>query len=149
MELAITIAFAAGMLVTLSRQLNGRLAMATSALGSSFWNHLVGLCALMLYALVTGSVWPADVGTAPWFAWVGGALGVAFVAGGSWLIPRLGAAMTGGLLVAGQMISGVLMDLLRSHPAGTGMQLAGVTLILGGVLISRRRQHEPQDQQSV
>lgn len=61
MGLAIMIAFAAGMLVTLSRQLNGRLAMATSALGSSFRNHLVGLGALTLYALVTGSVWPADV----------------------------------------------------------------------------------------
>ncbi|MDP5359173.1 MAG: DMT family transporter, partial [Paracoccaceae bacterium] len=35
-------AILAGVLVSLSRQINGRLALSTSALESSFWNHLVG-----------------------------------------------------------------------------------------------------------
>ena len=138
----IALAFAGGMLVTLSRQLNGRLAMDSSALGSSFWNHLVGLAVLLAVALVAGGLWPQGTGDAPWFAWIGGALGVVFVAGGSWLIPRLGAAMTGGLLVAGQMLSGVVLDLLRDGGRNAALQAAGVALILAGVALSRRRQRK-------
>lgn len=135
---AIALAFAAGMLVTLSRQLNGRLALETSALGSSFWNHLVGLTALVLWALILGHDWPQGAGAAPFYAWTGGVLAVAFVAGGSWLIPRLGAAMTGGLLVAGQMIAGVMLDLIRGNIGSLGLQMSGVALILAGIVISRR-----------
>ncbi|WP_353473928.1 DMT family transporter [Salipiger sp. H15] len=127
-----------GMLVTLSRQLNGRLALSTTPMQSSFWNHFVGFAVLVPCALIAGSLWPAEAATAPWFAWVGGAIGVVFVASGSWLIPRLGAALTGGLLVAGQMLSSVALDLLRGADASLPMQLAGVALILLGVFLSRR-----------
>lgn len=135
----ILFAFVAGMLVTLSRQLNGRLAIETSALVSSFWNHVVGFFALALVTVLAGSFWPEGAGQAPWLAWIGGAVGVAFVGGGSWLIPRLGAAMTGGLLVAGQMLSGVAMDVARGQDAVLWMQVGGVTLILAGVFLSRRK----------
>ena len=47
-DMMAALAFAAGLLVSLSRQLNGRLALATSPLVSSFWNHAVGLAALAL-----------------------------------------------------------------------------------------------------
>ncbi|MDS9470071.1 DMT family transporter [Paracoccus sp. MBLB3053] len=138
MAAMILFAFAAGMLVTLSRQINGRLAVETSALQSSFWNHLVGFVALAVVTVFAGSFWPDGASGAPWLAWIGGAVGVAFVGGGSWLIPRLGAAMTGGLLVAGQMLSGVVLDLARGQDAIFWMQIAGVCLILTGVFISRR-----------
>lgn len=134
----ILLATLGGMLIALSRQINGRLALETTALQSSFWNHVVGFAALCLVVAVAGSFWPEGVETAPWYAWIGGAIGVAFVGSGSWLINRLGAAMTGGLLVAGQMLSGVVLDLMRGADAVLWMQLAGVALILGGVALSRR-----------
>ncbi len=134
----ILLGICSGMLVTLSRQLNGRLALSTSAMQSSFWNHFVGFAVLVPCALIAGSLWPAEAATAHWFAWVGGAIGVVFVASGSWLIPRLGAALTGGLLVAGQMLSSVALDLLRGVDAMLALQLAGVLLILFGVYLSRR-----------
>lgn len=138
MTLMILLAFLGGALVTLSRQVNGRLAIETTALKSSFWNHAVGCAALAVVTLFAGSFWPQGASGAPWLAWIGGALGVAFVASGSWLVPRLGAAMTGGLLVAGQMLSGVALDLIRGQDVTLWMQLAGVVLILAGVFISRR-----------
>ncbi|AGT07547.1 DMT family transporter [Paracoccus aminophilus] len=139
MGMFILFAFAAGMLVSLSRQLNGRLALSSTALTSSFWNHAVGLVVLAAYTLVAGSFWPEGASEAPLYAWLGGMVGVAFIAGGSWVIPRLGAALTSGLLVAGQMLSGVAMDLLRATPGSTVMRLAGVALILTGVWWSRRK----------
>ena len=138
MMAAVIFALGGGMLIALSRQVNGRLALQSSALESSFWNHLVGFAALILLTAALGSFWPAGVGNAPWYAWTGGAVGVVFVAAGSWLVPRLGATMTGGLLVAGQMLSGVALDLLRGVDAVLWMQLGGVALILGGVLLARR-----------
>ncbi|MBE3640568.1 DMT family transporter [Mangrovicoccus algicola] len=139
MTAAILLALAAGMLVTLSRQINGRLARDSSAMGSSFWNHLVGFAALALCAVMAGSVWPAGAAQAPPHAWIGGAIGVIFVAGGSWLIPRLGAALTGGLLIAGQMLSGVALDVIRGEGGAPLLQGAGVALILAGVVLARRR----------
>ncbi|MCA2013988.1 DMT family transporter [Pararhodobacter sp. CCB-MM2] len=138
MLVMIALALAGGMLVALSRQINGRLALQTTALQSSFWNHVVGLAVLTIVVLGAGSFWPEGAATAPFIAWIGGAVGVAFVGLGSWLIPRLGAAMTGGLLVAGQMLSGVALDLLRGEDAVLWMQLGGVALILAGVALSRR-----------
>lgn len=128
-------AVAAGALVGLSRQLNGRLALAGTALGASFWNHLVGLAALLLAgAALGGLAWPA---TAPGWAWAGGSLGVVFVAAGSWLVARLGAARTALLVIAGQMVSGAGLDALRGAGDG-GLRAAGVALILAGVALARR-----------
>ncbi|RWR08546.1 DMT family transporter [Paenirhodobacter populi] len=138
MATVVLLAFVAGMLVTLSRQINGRLAAATSALTSSFWNHAVGLGVLVAYTLVAGRFWPEGAADAPWYAWAGGVAGVVFVAGGSWVIHRLGAALTSGLLVAGQMLSGVMMDLIRGTEGSGPMRFAGVALILLGVWMSRR-----------
>lgn len=139
MALFITLAFLAGMLVTLSRQINGRLALSSSALQASFWNHAVGFAVLVSYTLFAGSFWPEGASGIPLYGWLGGAIGVVFVAGGSWLIPRLGAALTSGLLVAGQMLTGVTLDLIRGIEGNTLMRVAGVALILTGVWWSRRK----------
>lgn len=135
----VLLAFGAGMLVTLSRQVNGRLALGAGALGASFWNHLVGFAALLVWGALAGGLLPPGVAGAPLPAWAGGVLGVLFVAGSSWLVPRLGAALTGGLLVAGQMLSGVALDLLRGAGGAGGLTAAGVALILAGVWLSGRR----------
>ncbi|ADO42068.1 DMT family transporter [Ketogulonicigenium vulgare] len=142
MAVIVLIAFAGGMLVTLSRQLNGRLALSTSAVISSLWNHAVGFVILLAYTLVVlgaGGLWPEGASTAPMLAWMGGIFGAVFVAAGSWLIPRLGAALTSVLLIAGQMLSSVALDLLRGASGNGWMQLGGVLMILAGVWISRNK----------
>lgn len=135
----ITLAVGAGALVTLSRQINGRLSLSTSAIESSFWNHAVGLLALLVWGAFAGGLWPAGIGDAPVHAWFGGSLGVVFIALGSWLITRMGAVLTGVLIIAGQMLTGVAMDLIQGTEGSNAMRLGGVALILVGVWISRRK----------
>lgn len=135
----IILAIGAGALVTLSRQINGRLALSTSAIESSFWNHIVGLGALLIWGMFAGGLWPAGVADAPFHAWLGGSLGVIFIALGSWLVARLGAVLTGVLIIAGQMITGVAMDLVQGTDGSNLMRLGGVALILCGVWISRSK----------
>lgn len=138
MALTILAAFGAGLLISLSRQLNGRLSLATSPLASSFWNHWVGFAALVLFGAVAGGLWPATIAQVPVYAWIGGPLGVVFIALGSYCLARLGAARTAMLVIAGQMVSGAALDLARGATGSVWMTAAGVALIVGGMSMGQR-----------
>ena len=135
----IAAALLAGVAVSLSRAVNGRLSLATSPLESSFWNHVVGAVALTLVAVATVGVVPPSAATAPWWAWIGGPIGVVFIAMGSWLVARIGAAMTAMLVIAGQMVSGVTLDLVRGDAGNLPLKAGGVALILAGMWMAQRR----------
>lgn len=134
----VALAFLGGMLISLSRQINGRLALSTTALMASFWNHAVGFVVLAGVMLAAPATWPESLTDIPLWAWLGGPVGVVFVASGSWLILRIGAAATAILVIAGQMVSGVALDLLRGIPRVLSWDMLGVALILAGVALSMR-----------
>ena len=133
------LAFLAGVLISFSRQINGRLSLSTSAMMSSFWNHIVGLAALTLMGLVTGALLLESWPDAPATAYLGGILGVAFIAGSSWLIVRIGAVTTAILIIAGNMVSGVLLDVLLGTAGQATYRALGVGLVLAGALLTIRR----------
>lgn len=139
MSFAITLALLGGILVGLSRQLNGRLSLSTSPLVASFWNHIVGFAALTALGLVIGGLLPPGIGKIPWYVWLGGPVGVIFVASGSWLIAKIGAVNTALLVIGGQMVSGVAFDLARGMPVALPASTAGVALILAGVALTQKR----------
>ena len=139
MTLFITYALAAGILVGLSRQLNGRLALSTSPLIASFFNHAVGFVFLTILGLILGNLLLPGASSTPWWAYLGGPVGVIFVASGSWLIARIGAVNTALLVIGGQMVSGVVLDLLRGAPVTLWASALGVVLILSGMALTQRR----------
>lgn len=138
MSLFIAYAIIAGLLVGLSRQLNGRLALSTTPLVASFWNHAVGFAFLTLLGLVLGNLILPGAADAPWWVYLGGPLGVIFVTAGSWLIPRIGAVNSALLVIGGQMVSGVVFDLVRGAPMTFWASALGVALILTGVALTQR-----------
>lgn len=138
MTLFVVYALVAGILVGLSRQLNGRLAMSTGPLIASFWNHIVGFVFLSVLGLVLGNLILPGAADAPWWVYLGGPLGVIFVTAGSWLIPRIGAVNSALLVIGGQMVSGVVFDLVRGAPMTFWASALGVALILAGVALTQR-----------
>lgn len=130
------LAILAGVLVSLSRQINGRLSLSTSAMESSFWNHLVGLLFISIVALLAGGLFAGSPMQSPWWAYLGGPVGVIFIAAGSWLITRIGAAQTAILIIAGQMVFGVLLDVLLGAPGNLWARVSGVALILAGMWVA-------------
>ncbi|WP_127754412.1 MULTISPECIES: DMT family transporter [unclassified Devosia] len=132
-------AFVAGLLVILSRQVNGRLSLSSTPLISSFWNHGVGFVFLSAIALVIGGLIPSNLAAIPWWVFTGGALGVVFVASGSWLLPRIGAVNSTLLVIAGQMVCGVIFDMLRGAPVTLWAASLGVVMILAGMALTQRR----------
>lgn len=139
MTLWIAMAFLGGVLVSLSRQVNGRLSLSNSPLIASLWNHLVGFVVLTILGLLVGGLLPSGAADAPWYAYIGGPIGVIFIASGSWLIPRIGAVNTALLVISGQMVSGVALDLFSDQPPKLWASALGVLLILGGMLLTQRR----------
>ena len=133
----IILAIGAGLLVGLSRQLNGRLALSTNAWEASFWNHTVGLVFISLIALAIGGLFDGTPFDAPWWGYLGGLFGVLFIAAGSWAINKIGAAQTAMLIIAGQMISGALVDIVMGTPGQLWARILGVVLILGGMWVTQ------------
>lgn len=143
MIIFVSLAIGAGLLVGLSRQLNGRLALSTSAMESSFWNHIVGLAFVSFIALFIGGLFEGAPLNAPWWAYLGGPIGFMFIAAGSWAINRIGAAQTAMLIIAGQMISGVLIDVAMGVQGSFIARTLGVALILGGMWVTRTAKVKP------
>lgn len=139
MMFPIALALTSGLLVGINRQVNGTLALHTSPLHASFINHLVGFALLTVVGLGLGAFFQLGTIHAPWHVYLGGPLGVLFVAGSSWLILRLGAIRTTLLLISGQMLSGVALDILWAVPGSPWARLAGVALILGGMFMTHQR----------
>jgi transporter family-2 protein len=139
MTIWIAVAFAGGVFVSLSRQINGRLSLSNSPLIASLWNHLVGFVVLTALGLAIGGLLPAGAADAPWYAFIGGPIGVIFIASGSWLIPRIGAVNTALLVISGQMVSGVVLDLFSDQPPKAWASALGVLLILAGMVLTQRK----------
>ena len=131
------LAILGGVLVSLSRQLNGSLSMYTSALHSSYWNHIVGLAFITAIGVIFGGLFIGDPWGAPWWAYLGGPIGFIFIAASSWAVLKIGAAQTAMLIIAGQMISGVVLDVLLGTAGNTVARIIGVALILAGMLVAR------------
>ncbi len=79
------------------------------------------------------------VSTMPWWGWLGGFAGAAYVTTVFTAIPSIDAAAAIGLTVAGQQVASVFVDRfgwfrLPQRPI-SGLRLAGVVLILAGVAI--------------
>jgi bacterial/archaeal transporter family-2 protein len=81
----------------------------------------------------------AGLARAPWWGWLGGLCGAAYVTSVFVLIPEIGAAATVALTVAGQQLASVLVDrhgLLRlPRRAIPPLRLIGVGLLLAGVVL--------------
>ena len=133
----IAMAFTGGVFVALSRQINGRLSLSNSPLIASFWNHIVGFAVLTVIGLVVGGLIPPGAADAPWLAFIGGPIGVVFVALSSWFVARIGAVNTALLIIGGQMIGGLALDLVQSGKLSLWLSGLGVLLIMAGMVVAQ------------
>jgi len=122
-------------------ELSRGLGLPVAAAAASFFSGAVILAVVTaVLAQVQGATlnWRAP---APWLFVVGGAMGAAYVTSAILLVPRLGAAATMGLIIAGQLLVGLLLD--RIGFLGLPVQelsagrILGATMLLAGVLLIR------------
>ena len=99
---------------------------------------LLGLVAVLQVPLPVGSAWSRS----PGWHWIGGLLGAGYVAIATVLAPRLGAATLVAAVVAGQMVTSIVLDQYGlvgypPHPLTVARAL-GVILVIGGVILIQR-----------
>jgi len=127
-----------GAVIAASRAINGRLAIDLGAFKASFWNHIVGFVFLTAVMLAIASMKFDVPSNAPVLAYMGGVFGALFVALNSYVLPRIGVTKTVLLVIGGQMITGVIIDVRNSKSVGSAVaQFVGVGLILLGVYVAR------------
>lgn len=129
------VALQAGSNSLLGRQLGHPLSASLTSLG-------VSLAAVIVALLVFRVPLPAATGIAatPWWGWLGGVFGAAYLTVAVMLAPQLGAATFLACVVAGQMLMSALCDqfgwagfpVRRLSPEGVlavGLIIAGVVLL--------------------
>jgi bacterial/archaeal transporter family-2 protein len=119
-----------------------------SGLGSPLWAAFVSyaggtlLVALLLLAMQQGLPSRQAIAGTSWPSWLGGAFGLVYVLASIALLPRVGAATSIALIVAGQMLTSVTFDHfglmgLTKHPIGT-VRVIGALMLLAGVVLIRK-----------
>jgi transporter family-2 protein len=130
-----------GTLLPLQALVNARLGQITAgAVFAATVSFLVGTISLALLLVAMRPNWPdvAQLGRLPAWAWTGGLIGAAYVAIATITVPRLGASALISLTVLGQLTGAILLDhfgVLHSPQPATPLRVAGMLLILGGVLL--------------
>jgi transporter family-2 protein len=140
----IIMALIAGMVLPIQSGLNARLGKEISSpVHAAFISFIVGAAGLFIYMLLTRQqIELSQLKKAPAYLWTGGLLGAFYVTVMVLAFPRIGPALTFGLVVAGQMIISLVIghfNILVEEPNPVNAwKLFGVLLIIIGVVIIRK-----------
>ena len=140
----IVLALICGAILPIQAGLNSKLGkVVESSVYASLISFLVGLVGIIIYVIVTQqSMSFAGLKAAPLHIWFGGLLGAFFVTFIIMVFPRIGPALTFGLVVTGQMVISVLLDhfkilVAEAHPINI-YRIVGIAFLIVGVIIIRK-----------
>ena len=124
----------------------GQTTQLAKSLGDPFTAGLVsmfvGTAGMFAIGLLSGHLtWPSlqQAGQAPWWAWIGGLVGVGLLIAQLFVAQRIGAAPFLGLLVTAGVVASIALDHFglvgfNVHAAGP-MRLMGGALMIAGVAL--------------
>lgn len=147
--LPVLLAFTAGVAIAVQQAINGRAARAAqNPMSATFYNFLFGTLAL---GLAFGLVWtatgtgPAALPAGPWWLYLGGVIGIVFIAIAAWAVPIVGVLLFAVVTIAGQLSGALLLDVL-APTAGTDLAfnlVLGVLLAFLAVAVAARGRRGP------
>jgi len=132
-----------GLAVALQPSINARLGQKVGAYESSLISFAVGTLALLVLVMIAGRGNLRNVADASWWELTGGLLGAYFVTMTIIAVPRLGTVAVMSIIIAGQLITGALLDQsglfgLRQIPF-TPLRGIGILLLcVGAGLVIRK-----------
>ena len=114
-----------------------------SPVGAAFLSITVSFVAALAYVVIAREpIGFSGLTALPWYLWVAGLIGFAFVVLGLWLAPVLGAALLFASVVAGQMLGATLADRFgiagyQAHAIDI-WRIVGIGLVIAGVVVLQR-----------
>jgi transporter family-2 protein len=132
-----------GFAVAVQPSINARLAQKVGSYESSLISFAVGTLAMLVMVMIAGRGNLRNLGDAAWWELTGGMLGAYFVTMTIIAVPRLGTAAVMAIIIAGQLMTGALLDQLglwgmRQIPLTTSRGAGILLLCLGAGLVLRR-----------
>ena len=139
------LALVVGCLLPIQASINAKLgAFLKAPVMAALVNFIVG--GFILFIVIIGTRTPNNIllaiKEAPAYAWVGGLMGSIYVTSIIFLVPRLGAALSFGLIIAGQMVFSLALDHFGLF--GVPVQpvnwtrIMGILLIFAGILLIQK-----------
>lgn len=137
----------AGGLTSVQQAVNAHVAQASSPWVATWNNFVVGTTALVIAFGVT-LLLPGRIDGLPgeWWLYLGGVIGVLFIATGALVVRVVGVLMFGLASVSGQVLSAIVLDLVTAPEqvttatyAGAALTLVGVSVAAFGGRVARRR----------
>jgi transporter family-2 protein len=140
--LLLLFAIVAGAFLPLQAAVNAKLAeFVGGPVRASAISFTVGAICLAIVVVLFYRSGGHRAGNAPWWAWIGGALGAVFVTSSVVVPVRIGAAAFFGIVVAAQLVTSVLIDqyglLSFTQRQISPLRLVGVGLLISGALLVR------------
>ncbi|MFT3920546.1 DMT family transporter [Cloacibacterium sp.] len=140
----IVMAVIAGAFLPMQGSMNSRLAKAgENPVYASMISFTIGVLALVTYILLTSqNVSWKGLKDAPSYSWLGGVLGAFYVTVIIFAFPKIGPGLTFGLVVAGQLITSMVMEHFQiigtpHQPISLG-RIVGILLIIAGVVAVKK-----------
>jgi transporter family-2 protein len=140
----IIMALVSGAFLPIQAGLNSKLGKAVAnPIYASLFSFIVGAIGLSLYILLSRQSFSlAGIKSAPASIWLGGLLGAFYVTVIILAFPHLGPGLTFGLVIAGQMLTSILLEhfnvLVAQQQNISLMKIVGVMLVIVGVVIIRK-----------
>lgn len=130
----IIMAFLAGILVIISMIINSNLSKEIGTFQGAFVNYSVGLFFAILVFLISRSYSTIDSKSfmgIPFWAYLGGALGLVIVCISNVIIPKIPTIYTTLLIFTGQLFCGILIDYFREDIISKGKIVGGLLILIG------------------
>ncbi|MFD6390365.1 DMT family transporter [Nocardia sp. NPDC060259] len=127
----------AGIGLAWQQAVNGRVGAVGGPFPATLINFAVGLVALCLFDVYTllNSGLPTHFPTAPWL-YLGGLIGVAFIALAAVTVGMIGVLLLGLTSVAGQLVAALLLDAADGRLSATAV--LSCVIVLGAVVVASR-----------
>ncbi|MCX7711110.1 MAG: DMT family transporter [Clostridia bacterium] len=131
----ILLALFSGCLVILSMVFNSQLAKRIGVFRGTLVNYAAGLLTtlavigILQFPILT---YTKSLGRIPFWAFCGGLLGVAVVAASNVIIPKVATVYVTLLTFTGQLLAGIIIDLIASGAVSPG-KVIGVILMIAGL----------------
>lgn len=140
--LVVVIGLLGGAMVGLQGPMSGAISQRVGAVGSSFIIHVVGAIASGIALVVVGGGSLRDWSSIPRPYWFAGVFGLILYLTLSYTLPRVGAVTAAALLIAAQLVVGLIIDhmgWLGVNPTPVNpVRLLGVGLLLVGAYLTTR-----------
>ncbi|AWK52321.1 hypothetical protein DIC82_15515 [Clostridium beijerinckii] len=128
----VLISIASGAIVVISRILNTRLSEKIGLMESSFFNYFTGLLsALILFAIVKDKVTLNQFYSIPFWAYLGGALGIAVVILSSVVTPKMSTFYITLIIFIGQLFTGIIIDCITTKAIPFAKIIGGLLVVAG------------------